>query len=140
MKGLPTQVTLWYASRKNGKAKKGQHAFEVPPEEVVVVFNFSESGFGFGEIAIKQTKDGVFIDTECMGKDAVKRYLGMLVDSAITDHDKDPVKHGRYSKAMGRSCGPACSACFPEFVCVGPKPRCGKCKGCKNVKKAFGDK
>jgi hypothetical protein len=107
-------VSLRYADCKAGVPKEGEHEFGPLPEMVMFVLQFSESGFGFGEVAIKQTAQGVFVDTECMGVDRVKKYLAALVDSAITDHDQDPEKHALYNEVMGRGCGARCRVCFPE--------------------------
>lgn len=114
LKGLPTHVALRFADCKAGVPKEGEHEWDTPPESVVVGLQFSESGFGFGEVVIMQTAQGVFVDTECMGVDRVKKYLAALVDSAITDHDQDPEKHALYNEVMGRGCGPRCRVCFPE--------------------------
>jgi len=114
LKGLPTQVRLRYAAYRQGTPKEGQHALDAEPEEVVVVIQFSESGFGFGEVVIKQTPQGVFVDTECMSLERVKKYLAAIVDSAITDNDQDPDKHALYNEVMMRGCGQRCRVCFPE--------------------------
>jgi hypothetical protein len=116
MECLPTQVSLSYGSCVAGEPKEGQHPLEVPPKRVTVVFQFSEKGFGFGEIAIVQTPQGVFVDTECMNPDRVKKYLASLVDSATHDTEQDPEKHALYNQVMGRSCGGRCLACFPDGV------------------------
>lgn len=108
MSGLPTRVEL------GGAHQRPEHLSESildTPEEVTVWFSFSEKGFGFGEFAIKRTSDGVFVDTEQMGLAKIKHYLGLLLDSAITDVDDDADKHQRYCCAMNRSCGPACRQC-----------------------------
>lgn len=113
LKGLPTRVRLTYAACKQGLHEGGTDPGGPEVEEVVLVLEFSESGFGFGEITIVQTQDGVFVDTECMSLERVKKYLGALVDSAVTDNDQDPVKHARYNEVMRRGCGPRCRVCFP---------------------------
>jgi hypothetical protein len=107
-------VSLRYADCKAGVPKEGEHEWDTPPEKVVFVLQFSESGFGFGEVTIMQTAQGVFVNTECMSLDRVKKYLAALVDSAITDNEQDPEKHALYSEVMGRGCGPRCRVCFPE--------------------------
>lgn len=105
-------VTLSFASMKRRKGvADADH--EATPERVSLVLAFSESGFGFGEIAIVQTVDGVFLDAEYMSVERVKRYLSALIDKAITDTDKDPERHALYNKVMGRSCGPGCKVCRP---------------------------
>jgi hypothetical protein len=114
LKGLPTHVSLCYADSKAGVPKDGGREWDTPPEMVVVGLQFSESGFGFGEITIKQTAQGVFLNTECMSSERVKKYLAALVDSAITDNDQDPEKHALYNEVMKRGCGPRCRVCFPE--------------------------
>lgn len=114
LKGLPTRVCLGYAAYKQGVPKEGQHPWEVEPDEVVVSIEFSESGFGFGEVTIKQTPQGIFVNTECMSLERVKKYLAALVDSAITDNDQDPEKHALYNEVMRRGCGPRCRVCFPD--------------------------
>ena len=106
MGGLPTRVELMGAYEKSNSSDP-----EDAPEEVIVVFNFSEKGFGFGEFCIKQTPDGVFVDTEAMGIAKIKKYIGLLLDTAIADTESDPDKHARYCKAMSRMCGPACPQC-----------------------------
>lgn len=118
--GIPARVALTYARYKPGKpmpksSRKVRLSIEEPPPaEVVVVLQFSEPGFGFGEVCLKQTPEGVFLDTECMSLDRVKRYFGQLLDSAITDIDQDPKRHKLYNRAKRRSCGPGCSVCHPR--------------------------
>jgi len=113
LKGLPTHVSLRYADYKPGVPKEGEYEWDTPPEKVVFMLQFSESGFGFGEVTIKQTSQGVFVNTECMSLERVKKYLAALVDSAITDNEQDPEKHALYNEVMGRGCGPRCRVCFP---------------------------
>jgi len=103
--GLPTRVSLRFARFKPGDGE------EAPPAEVVVVFAFSERGFGFGEVTLKQTPEGVFLDTECMSAERCKKYLSALVDSAIADTEDDPDKHALYNRVMGRRCAENCAAC-----------------------------
>ena len=112
MDGLPTNVALTFASMKR-REDVPDDDFETPPEQVTVVLSFSEKGFGFGEVAIKQTAEGVFLDTECMSVERVKRYLMALLDKAIVDTDDNPERHALYGKVMGRSCGPGCKVCNP---------------------------
>lgn len=109
-----THVSLSYASYKAGIPEEGQHEWDVPPEEVVVGLQFSEKGFGFGEVAIKQTARGVFVYTEHMNLARVKKYLNILLRSAITDTDQDPEKHALYNQVMGRRCGEQCLVCCPD--------------------------
>jgi len=67
-----------------------------------------------GEVCLKQTPEGLFLDTECMSLDRVKRYLALLLDQAITDNDQTPEKHQLYNRVMGRQCGEGCPVCFPK--------------------------
>lgn len=119
MESLPTRVALNFAHFEPGDPnppepeKPLRLAIEDPlPKVVVVTLQFSEKGYGFGEVVIKQTADGVFMDAECMRLDRVKRYFMALLDGAIMDSDEDPVKHARYNQAMGRSCGAGCPVCY----------------------------
>lgn len=107
---LPTNVQLIFARQVNSEIKD-EGGCPIP-ERIAIGVGFSEKGFGFGEITIVADKDGqVYIDTECMSRDRIKRYLCRLVDEAITDTDKDPEKHARYCKVMNQRCGEGCSAC-----------------------------
>ena len=117
--GLPTRVTLTYASFKPGPPSESKDPVQLaidepPPEEVVVCLQFSEAGFGFGEVAIRQTSEGVFLDTEHMSVERVKRYFAALFDSAITDTETDPARHKLYNKVMRSECGEVCEICFPK--------------------------
>lgn len=128
MDSFPTEVALSYAS---STFPEGAEPFESPPSDVVVCLQFSEKGFGFGEVSLKQTAEGVFLDTEHMSLKRVKRYFEMLLDSAITDTEKDPEKHALYNKATGTVCGEHCILCHP-------KP--GHCKRCgRKMELASGD-
>lgn len=117
---IPTQVTLCYARFEPGEEPETEGrtvmlGYEMPPpKEVVVGLQFSEKGFGFGEVSLKQTPEGVFLDTEHMSIERVKRYFCELLDSAITDNDQDPKKHALYNRVMKRQCGPACPVCNRE--------------------------
>jgi hypothetical protein len=75
--------------------------------KMVAVFEFSKTGFGFGEIAIVITPDGrAFIDGETMRKKTLLGLFEMMIDGAILDSDTDPERHLEYNRAMGvRSCG-----------------------------------
>lgn len=108
--GMPTDVALSYA--RCTPAASGDR--EDAPLEVVVVLQFSERGFGFGEITLKQTAEGVFIDTECMSPERVKRYFCELLGKAITDAETDPGRHALYNRVMNSCCGEACAVCFPD--------------------------
>lgn len=108
--GLPTRVALSYVrcTPASGDTPRG-----TPPSEVVVIVSFSEKGFGFGEVCLKQTPEGLFLDTERMNLNRVKRYFMHLLDSAVTDNDQSPDNHALYNRVMGRQCGPGCSVCHP---------------------------
>lgn len=95
-KALPTAVRL-AAPSEQGRA--------------VAVFEFSQRGFGFGEVAIVQTADGAYVDSECMGRDKVMELLRIYLDGAIFDTDTDPAKHMAYNAARGSVCGPGCRVC-----------------------------
>jgi hypothetical protein len=99
MDGFETKVSLGHASSQEDN------------DRIVVVLEFSEKGFGFGEITIVQTSAGVFVDTEYMNLDRVKRYLAMLLDKAITDTDEDPERHALFNREMNRTCGSSCMIC-----------------------------
>ena len=75
---------------------------EDEPTEFGAVFSFSDSSFGFGQLILKQTPKGVFLDTECMSRERAKKYLAHLIDSAITDTEEDPEKRQLFDEAMGR--------------------------------------
>ena len=81
--------------------------------KIVVVFGFSEPGFGFGEVTLVQTPEGLFMDGEHMSSERIKRYLCKLVDKAVRELDKDPARHALYNKNMGRSCSDSCEVCHP---------------------------
>ena len=104
---LPNAVNLSYGRTDGGSDEDPS----VTPDRVVASFNFSEPGFGFGEVTIVQTAEGVFLDAERMSLGRVKRYLSALVDSAISDSDEDPDRHALYNRVMGRRCSDACQAC-----------------------------
>jgi len=99
MDGLPTEVSLGHAS------------FDKESLATVVVLEFSEKGFGFGEVTILQTPEGVFLDTENMGREKCLKYFSMLLDKAITDTNMAPARHALYSRATGRRCADGCPAC-----------------------------
>ena len=84
------------------------------PDEVVMVLSFCEKGFGFGEIAIKQTPSGVFVDTEMTSLNRVKKYFEQLLDKAILDTNDDPEAHKRFNEVMGRRCAGSCTVCFEQ--------------------------
>lgn len=109
--GLPTFIRIDYAMCEQDEEDLERSR---PPLRASVGFVFSQKGFGFGEIYILQTQDGVFIDSELMGREGVKHFLGALIDAAILDTDTDPDKHEAYRKATKSSCGPGCLARFPH--------------------------
>lgn len=109
MDGFPTEVSLSYASYEPGDGDPDQFP---TPKEVTVVLSFSEKGFGFGSVCIKQTTEGVFLDTEHMSLARVKKYFNMLLDSAVTDVDQDPARHALYNRVMQQQCGKHCKVCF----------------------------
>jgi len=74
-------------------------------------FTFTEAGFGFGEFVIVQDETGIYLNSERMSLDRVKKYLCALVDEAILDSDKSPDNHLAYNKAMGVI---ACGCCGYE--------------------------
>ena len=79
--------------------------------EVTVVLTFVEKGFGFGEVSLRQTGEGVFLDTEQMSLERVKSYFNALLDSAILDTDMTPDRHRLFNQVMGRQCGDSCPVC-----------------------------
>jgi hypothetical protein len=112
LNALPSVVSLRYARMEE---KDEYDASGAPlPKKIVLVFSFSEKGRGFGEFAIVQTDEGVFVDTEHDGIEQVKTYLSQLLDGAITDVDTDPEKHALYCRVMRQTCGPACLGCNHE--------------------------
>lgn len=133
----PTDVTLRYASYEKGTPKEGEHEFEAEPKHVSFSIGFCEKGFGFGEITFQQTPKGLFLDTEHMDPERVKKYLCMLVDKAIKDTDMDPEKHALFCSEWRRFCGPHCTACYPEHTCLAPDSCTGDCEGCQTKAKAF---
>lgn len=108
--GCPTEVSLRCAHSTPDPDADPEDDF-APVKEVVVVLSFSEKGFGFGEVTLVQNEHGVFLDTECMSVATAKRFFAALLDKAIPDTDRDPARHKLYNQAMGRTCGPRCSAC-----------------------------
>jgi hypothetical protein len=113
MAQFPTSVRLAYGHADGGPTAEdpGKEA-----ERAVAMFQFSEKGFGFGEITIVQTPEGCFLDTEHMSRETVKRFLGMLIDGAIADTDTEPEKHLLYNRVAGRTCGARCAICYPDSV------------------------
>lgn len=97
MDGMPTSARIGHVSQTD--------------DLTVVVLEFSEKGFGFGEVTIVQTKHGVFLDTERMGRKKCLEFFELLFKSAVTDADMDPARHALYNREMGRSCADGCEAC-----------------------------
>ncbi|HYX21038.1 MAG TPA: hypothetical protein VFA98_09370 [Thermoanaerobaculia bacterium] len=97
MDGMPTGIRIGHVSQTD--------------DLTVVILEFSEKGFGFGEVTIVQTKHGVFLDTERMGVSRCLKYVEMLLASGVTDADMDPARHALYNREMGRSCADGCEAC-----------------------------
>lgn len=87
---------------------------DLPPKKIVIVLQFSEPGFGFGEVTLIQTPEGLFVNTEYMRLERVKGFFSKLLDSAITDWDEDPERHALYNRVMGSRCGAGCRLCHPE--------------------------
>lgn len=140
MADIQTQVSLRYASYTKGTPKEGEHELDAEPEHVMFSIGFSEKGFGFGEVTFQQTPKGLFLDTECMDPERVKRYLCMLVDKAIKDTDEDPEKHALFCEQWSRVCGPRCAVCYPELACVvSDDDRCGECTGCIEIAKVWAE-
>ena len=103
MRNIPTRTTFTFASCDMSEER--DEIGSGIPERLVAVFSFSKKGFGFGEIAIAADQNGqVYIDTECMGKEAVIEMFKTLVDDAITDYDRDPERHRKYDDFMTRRC------------------------------------
>ena len=96
---MPTEVSIGHAESADATDTR------------VVVLNFSEKGFGFGEVTIVQTPEGVFLDTEHMSKEKCLEYFAMLLGKAVTDMDMDPEKHALYNRVMCRTCADGCAAC-----------------------------
>ncbi|MHB8107911.1 MAG: hypothetical protein ACYDH4_10885 [Candidatus Cryosericum sp.] len=107
---FPTEVWLTYAKCEPGEPLKDDGRKVVlgieqpPPKRVVIALEFSVQGFGFGEVTLIQTPKGVFLDTERMSLERVKKYFAMLLDGAITDWEEDPEKHKLYDEETGRGC------------------------------------
>lgn len=95
---MPNRCVLSFTDAKKVEPEvldeTGMPAFR----RLLACFNFAETGFGFGEFAIWINAEGQhFVDTECMSKERIKKYLGWLVDSAITDHEEDPARAALYA-------------------------------------------
>ena len=98
--GLLTYVGLSYAYMEG--------------ERKTVVFDFSVTGFGFGELTLVQEPSGLYVDSECILQAGVNNLLRLMLETATYDTDKDPIKHRRYNEAMHRTCGESCRVCHPE--------------------------
>lgn len=99
MRNLPWSVRLETGYHKES-GETHPETGEPIIAEATAVFSFSEPGFGFGEFAIVQRGDEVFIDAETMNRATIMKYLERLVDNAILDTEKDPVKKARYEAVM----------------------------------------
>ncbi len=114
---FPTRVTI-----------RGAYCDPSPDDEFEdcvsagIVLGFSEKGFGFGEITIRKTPEGIFIDTERMGATKVLEYLAVLVGSAITDVEQDPKLHARYNRAAKSECYAECPLCLAYKAMKEEKP------------------
>jgi len=93
---LPTHVGFGHASSSGGRQ--------------TVTLDFSQTGYGFGEVTFVETLDGLFVDTERMGAAKVLELVQVMLDRAVLDVDEDPERHRRYNEAIGRTCG-ACPVC-----------------------------
>ncbi len=109
-RNLPWQVSLETAYHKESGETEPETGRPII-EEATACFSFSEPGFGFGEFAIVQRGNEVFIDAETMSKERVMKYLERLIDNAILDTDDDPMRHKRYNEVMKRTCGEGCKIC-----------------------------
>ncbi len=110
---FPTSVCLSWGRTEGGPTAEDP---EKAADKAVAVFQFSEKGFGFGQITFIQTAEGCFLDTEHMSRETVKRFLGMLIDGAVTDTDTEPEKHVLYNRVAGRRCGSQCNICYPDSL------------------------
>lgn len=109
---MPNTTTLTYAA----SSPTDPDDFNAVAEKVTLVISFSEKGVGFGEFSLVQTKEGVFVDTEYMGLDRMKRAFAALLENAITEYDETPAKHLLYNRARGRRCGGHCRVCYPDMT------------------------
>lgn len=83
-----------------------------PPDKATVVLSVSKTGWGFGQFAFVQDKDGqLYINTECSNLETVIEAVTNWIKSGITDWDDDPERHKRYNEVMKRSCGDWCKVC-----------------------------
>lgn len=109
---LPSSIQIVHASCEIEEGE-GRHVMD-PCKKAWVTISFSEKGFGFGEILLVQTKKGLFIDSERMGREGVMHFLQAMVDSAIFDTETDPEKHALFNEERGRWCGGRCAVCFQD--------------------------
>ena len=119
--GMPSMTRLSFAHCDPGEPVEPepgtavQFAIDEPDAaRVVVVFQHSAPGWGFGDFTIIQTPKGVFIDTERTNIERVKAAICAYLDTAITDHDEDPERHKAFMEALNGHCGPACRVCNPK--------------------------
>ena len=107
MESMPTVSRLVFGSTEGADPN-----CENPPERASAVIAFSKKGLGFGEITIVADVTGqTYIDTEHMDAATVKEILCALVDGAILDVDRDPVRHKQYNEVMKSRCGDRCKVC-----------------------------
>ena len=77
MDQLETSCEIGYAQENRG--------------DRVVVLEFAEQGFGFGEICLRQHIGGKLrVDSERMGRDKVKAIVCAMLDAAEFDTDAKP--------------------------------------------------
>lgn len=85
------------------------------PKQAVVVFRFSEPGYGFGEFTFKQDEHGqLFINTERTDMAHMQAMFTAWTETAITDCETDPERHRRYNEFMQSTCGERCEICYPK--------------------------
>jgi len=95
------------------------------PAYASIVLQFSEPGFGFGEITLRQTARGVFIDSEQMSRERIKRYFNQLIDGAVFDWEEDPAKRALYEEETSAKYGPTIEERALKLVRAMEKcPRC----------------
>jgi hypothetical protein len=111
---MPDHTSLSFARGDFAPPANDEEEDFPKPLRLVAVFSFAETGFGFGEITVVTGPDGrTYMDTEYTDKETVKRILGRLVDTAVTESDQDPAAHKKYNEIMGRTCSERCKVCHP---------------------------
>lgn len=88
---MPTYCAVTYARGDKIEPEELDEIGMPKFKRLVVGFNFSEAGFGFGEIVIvvDPATGKHYIDAETMSREHVKALLGLMVDNAILDTDPD---------------------------------------------------